>query len=648
MGHQMWLSKLTIINYRSCQCLQLKFRQNEPNIFIGINDCGKSSVLLAIGLLLDFKARFYFQSDEQKKCDISNTRLSETEFQRLFQENGWPILPYTKQECMVIGELKVETGDEVVNVSNSLRWVLEEDNFETVTLARIFSENELSDSFFILSKDRFTEPKELFTATKTVLNQIKKDLNIQSDEIVNENQVGPPTNFELMKAVYNRFDDLEVTWTLYKPDNKDDKGFWPQYRYLDWNVSLDELTQFANETLGAAIESQITEASKFANNQAEEAQKIVNRELETFTNNVTDDLPHIIKFKANIAFQVKSKVTDLLVEKENADGDVHLDSQGEGIKRQLWFALLKYKALHTLEDVDHKRFIWCFDEPETHLYPRAQREFFDIIKRLTHGNVQTLLSTHSTVFIDRAHVSQITRTDLTSGYTVVAKCSEVNDIFESLQLRNSDFLFYDRFLIAEGATEIALLKRLYVLYTGRTLLNDNIQLINLGGKDKRQQNLQILKNILNDFQKESSNSIVTILDSDAQFGRKGLTSKEISQFNCYLVGSQDIEDSLPASVWVNIVASQYGEHIKITVQDVENIVSKIPKEEEVQSNNKFYRQFCEFIRNKFLENELDELANSGIFPSKGEDWGNLIGDHIQDVDQIPSKIKRAFDHLQQI
>lgn len=48
----MWLNQILTINYKSCNNINLTFSKDDPNILIGINDCGKSSILKAIGLLL--------------------------------------------------------------------------------------------------------------------------------------------------------------------------------------------------------------------------------------------------------------------------------------------------------------------------------------------------------------------------------------------------------------------------------------------------------------------------------------------------------------------------------------------------------------------------------------------------------------------
>jgi predicted ATP-dependent endonuclease of OLD family len=147
-----------------------------------------------------------------------------------------------------------------------------------------------------------------------------------------------------------------------------------------------------------------------------------------------------------------------------------MELQGDGLKRQIWFAIVKASMLAGTETHTHKRFLWAFDEPETHLYPSAQRKLFDIIKTVSTQTVQSFISTHSTVFIDKSNLKAIRCIHQTDNcYTDHYSCTNVDDIFLSLDIRNSDFLFFDKFLVIEGETEQHLIPRLYELHTGRSL-----------------------------------------------------------------------------------------------------------------------------------------------------------------------------------
>ncbi|MEW5986587.1 MAG: AAA family ATPase, partial [Chloroflexota bacterium] len=276
----MYLSELLILNYRSCQKLHVRLESELPNIFIGINDCGKSTILQAVGLLLDGKPKFSYLTDEKKKDDISNTRLEVGEYTELFEQCQIPPVPgYSKKESLVAGRFILEGSDinskNETNLSNHLLWVVEKTPDSSVWLARVFSEEMRKHTDFILTLDNQDgQPTELYKANNTTLNRHKKELNITDNEIENENKVGRFKNIELVRAIYTKC-QLTPCWVEYKSD----KGFWPEFRYLDWNITLEQLTQFANDAIKTKVDRQLVTAERFANRQATKAQKILNEEL---------------------------------------------------------------------------------------------------------------------------------------------------------------------------------------------------------------------------------------------------------------------------------------------------------------------------------------------------------------------------------
>lgn len=168
--------------------------------------------------------------------------------------------------------------------------------------------------------------------------------------------------------------------------------------------------------------------------------------------------------------------------------------------------------------------------------PSAQRKFFEIIKEVSKSNVQTLISTHSTVFIDKSKLKTIRSVSIQdNAYTEYNECESVDEVFESLELKNSDFLFYDKFLVIEGDTEAYLIPELYKLYKGNTLEEDNIQLINLTGKNKWLEGKKALENVFNGF-KKSQEYVIYLFDSDMrnELGEEAIT-------DCFFfAGKQDI------------------------------------------------------------------------------------------------------------
>lgn len=637
----MFLDRIIIVNYRSCQLIDLQLNHSEPNIFIGINDCGKSTILKAIELLLNPKGQFNFIQDDNVKNDLSNSRLERKDFERFLTKNYMNGLEYNEDRAFIIGEFQVEHGDLIEfgedGFSNHMAWVLENNENGNILYAKEFLETDNSIHEYLVTPDYLNEKGELarlYDVKDTVLRSIIKKEAISDEEIKNENQKGRYKKLELFRAIYARH-EVELFWSKYTERAKE--PVFPECRYLDWNLSFDQLMNVATDVIKSKIGAQISAAEVAAKKEAQSAQEIVNAELAEFTKQFGEDLPNVIGFKANVNLQVKSQLTDLLINKANADGDIHLDQQGEGVKRQIWFALIKWKALSNIRnEIKHIKYIWCFDEPETHLYPKAQREFFEIIKQITTGNIQTLISTHSTVFIDRAKVETIKRIELKNGYSSISKCDSITKIYDALQIRNSDFLFFDKFLVVEGDTEEFLFPMIYQGLHNESLIEAGIQIINLGGKNKRAENRRILNNILVDFNKRD-NQVYYVFDNDVSFG--DLTKKELNEINPILLGKQDFEDSFSSEFWHRIITNKFPE-LDVPLAEIQELHNNIPYDKPIQSNQKFYPKLKSLLRRK-VDDKHRHLINDRL-GDKGKQSAELMYSFLDLDKDVDEKLVTLF------
>lgn len=625
----MILSKLQIINYKSCNNIFLDLEKDTPNIFIGINDSGKSTILNAIGLLLDEKQKFNFLQEDKVKKDLSNTIITEIEFSKIFEALEIPRLEYSTTKCLIIGEFTLEENDISEDLSTHLQWVLDKQDVEKVWLAKIFDNSNNSSIHYLLTPQGVDDRNEYYKEKATALSKIAKEKKVE--KIENVNNVGRFSTLEILRSIMNTL-ELEPSWAEYKMD----KNIFPQYRYLDWNISMEQLTQFTKDTMQQQVKEELLEARSFANAKRQLAQEKINKELDSFAETFLKDVPSVEKLKANIYFDVEPRITDIVINKKNSVGDIHIDSQGEGVKRQIWFSLIKWNALNSI-NLEHKnkKFLWCFDEPETHLYPSAQREFYNIIKQTSSANVQSLISTHSTIFVDKTIISSINKIDLVDGISINSKCSSVEDIYESLKLKNSDFLFYDKFIVVEGDTEEILIPHFYKVVNGTSLEIDNIRLVNLGGKDKISQNALILDGILGEFKKNNS-TVYFILDNDARFK---LTAHEIGKYAPTFVGKQDIEDSLESEVWLRIIDENIEADLKVSLEEISAIKDNIKEGEEEESKKKFYPSLINNIRKKLIALGRDDFHTiDTVLPSKGTEEGRLINKYIDNENQIDKNL----------
>ena len=153
----MWLNQILTINYKSCNNINLTFSKDDPNILIGINDCGKSSILKAVGLLLSPKPIFNFPSDDKKKSDLSNSRIEIADFTAILTSLSLPQIRYDKRQTIIIGKLVLEQedkeDDKLLLYSSHLQWIIDNLTTDDIWLTRVFDESNQTVKDFILTLD---------------------------------------------------------------------------------------------------------------------------------------------------------------------------------------------------------------------------------------------------------------------------------------------------------------------------------------------------------------------------------------------------------------------------------------------------------------------------------------------------------------
>lgn len=625
----MFLIKLTVLNNKSCKKVILEPSKTEPEVFIGVNDCGKTTILKSLDVFFDDKKSLYFTREDQQKSDLSNSPLDRAEINVILSENLYPdLFEYSGNIIAVICQFELEENDvdeEFQNNSknNHLKWGIDDNK---LILMRLFHNPEMGQQnftgYYLVTRDYENngEYLELWGKSAKELIDLKKKFQVSDQDIKNVNETGRYKNIENIEAIYSKI-TLEKRWAKYNDFSKD-KIFLPSFKYLDWNFTLKELEEMATEAMNKVTEPLLQEIKGLVSMKQVEAVDGVNAEFEKMMGDLKNDLPQCIKrISSSVFFNVNQKVTDIKLEKENIDGEIHIDNQGDGIKRQIWFALLKWRSKLSVGENKTNKYIWCFDEPETHLYPAAQRQLFDVCKEMCKKEFQILLSTHSTVFIDRAKIRNVNQISLREGYTVIDNSIEVEDIFDCLGIQNSDFLFFDKFLAVEGPTEYELIPYLYKLKNGRSLFEDGIQVVNLKGKSQCKNNKEILESILHTFQKVND-KIYYLFDNDT-----GIVASD----KIFLSGTYDLEDSISNKIWINFVKNNCNMDITDQILNDE-IRSKL----ENKQDKKFHKLLSGYVSSK--------VGDEMYLPSKS-DCGNLLTQCIIDVADIPEQINDLFTVL---
>jgi predicted ATP-dependent endonuclease of OLD family len=221
---------------------------------------------------------------------------------------------------------------------------------------------------------------------------------------------------------------------------------------------------------------------------------------------------------------------------------------------------------------------------------------------------------------------------LKEGYTTIGRCEAVDQVFESLRVRNSDFLFFDKFFLVEGDTEAVLFPHLYKLINGRELLEDGFQLVAMDSKDKRDENIKAVRKVFNDFRKQE-HLITVVLDGDARHEKLSTEGLKV----CY-VGKQDMEDSLHPRIWMSVL-KQVGLDELTTEKNIQEIIDGIP-DQKADRNQKFF----ETLRRTLImtANDVQRTLVIANYPKKGKTLGQCLRKAISKKEDIPQKIQELL------
>lgn len=234
-----------------------------------------------------------------------------------------------------------------------------------------------------------------------------------------------------------------------------------------------------------------------------------------------------------------------------------IDQLGEGHKKKATLAVLEWDA-DVSRSTDDRAVIKAYDEPDANLDFTAQRKIFTTINQDARDNehISAIICTHSLALIDRAPAESINHIRLDSQSATVEHLQSDDDddikyflsqVAEVSGLRNSDIFYEKAFLVVEGESEEASIGLLYKTYTGRSMPEDGVVLINI--KTNGQWN-----NVLKFLSVNKSACTVILLDSDTQQAgsTRQVTVKKLhdsgfdSSFlsdHCFFIGSKEFEDT---------------------------------------------------------------------------------------------------------
>jgi predicted ATP-dependent endonuclease of OLD family len=225
-------------------------------------------------------------------------------------------------------------------------------------------------SFTITTKVRFKKDCSIeYSITSTNKAQVFKEPKRQISEIIKQ--------FKYFYVESNNVDIPKLVSELFASDGlvKLDKKRAKQQR------PLETLKKFQREAQEALIDIQ-----KELNSQLQQLNILPTNELSRDTIKIT--FAEFDKLR-----DVVSRMTQVTID----DGNDHsISSKGSGAQRTALLTLMNYIASNASKQV-----IWGLDEPEIFLQPKAQKQLFKSVKKLTRDKSQyVLMTTHSQHFID--------------------------------------------------------------------------------------------------------------------------------------------------------------------------------------------------------------------------------------------------------
>ena len=197
-----------------------------------------------------------------------------------------------------------------------------------------------------------------------------------------------------------------------------------------------------------------------------------------------------VQIKPSVSFVSANglKSTDIIVTNP-AGEEINLQLSGAGRARRVALATWEYNA--TLLARSGEDVVLLYDEPDTHLDYRHQRELMTLIhEQSKNPNVTVVIASHSMNLIDGTDISDVVHVKHEQHRTVIERLADDSEvgshlgaIAASVGLRNTVLLHERLFVGVEGESEARALPVLFKLATGRHLESSGIAIWPCGNNE---------------------------------------------------------------------------------------------------------------------------------------------------------------------
>jgi putative ATP-dependent endonuclease of OLD family len=616
--------KLKSLRLKNFQCFKDSndIPIHKMTIFIGENDSGKSTILKAIDIFL---------TNKLPNVDI---------FHRIND--------------------KMENSCEILIVFNNLH-----QDFETFPKEFVVNDQVTIKKMFTISEHAQIEQK-IFVYRFIFENENLNDIpSLKSDTIKDifhefhlEYTKVEESKKQLQNYVNTHFDELpkKIDWGIINWSQISE--FIPAFEYYN-SSSMSSPTKQIENTLKSIYRSffyyfdEETGQEKEINEFSEKRERIIeelNKKIETeLKEKIQSNNKKIKKISGLFSIDFSSGFSLSSLQADFGQGERDINSIGEGSKKRLFLAITEWeKEIRSKQKF--KKIIRAYDEPDTSLHYRAQKEMFFTFQSLSNQDtvkIQPILCTHSLTMIDRAPPRIINQVVINQGISHVEHLIREEDadimnyldnVSEISGLSNSSIFFERCFLIVEGETEEYTLPLIYKKIIGKSLSENGIILVNLETNNTWKSYLKLLS-------KNKESATILFLDNDIQEDpKKQITKQSVREVgfsdsffdkNVILVGIKEFEDIFSNQLICNCLNSHY------------------PKcEGEVWNIEDIARLREEIKFSKALQNIVGKYQNeNGIRHCnfKKPDFGRQLGQKItvDEIRQIPV-IMQLIEKIEQI
>lgn len=525
----MFISNVCIKNFRNFKNISVDFRDG-INLLIGQNNAGKSNLLKSLAIIFDSSTRKQLTIN-----DIYNNISLEELKLRSPKISITAILSQSENEDLM--------GDELVTVSN---WLI---SLQEPYSAQVQYEFFLPEAHESKYKEAMKNASSKEEAWKIIDNNFIR-------LYINKTWVGNPDNqVQIDGESLNKFDFQfldairDVERDMFSGRNTLLKNVIDFF--IDYDIKSDK--NLTDEQQSEQIDNRkkgFEDTSQLLVEKLKERLKSGNKEILSYADGIGASFDKSEPdFEGRITESELYSVLQLIV-KQNTGMSIPIANNGLGYNNLIFMSLLLAKMQ---VDSDGKYLgsnakvfpVLAIEEPEAHLHPTMQFQFIKFLKKNINENKvkQVFITSHSTHITASTQLDDIICLYKENGMCEVAypgrvffdiKADETKEYKPSskkyvqrfLDATKSNMLFAEKIIFVEGIAE-QLLMPIFADYIGKSLEDNHISVINIGGR--------YFEHFLYLFDSDKENTIkrkiVCVTDLDPAWKEK---DKEKARFEkCY-------------------------------------------------------------------------------------------------------------------